>query len=334
MPSPEPEFDVALSFAGEQRDYVRAVESELTKAGVSVFFDENEAIEISLWGKNLAEELQRVYMTASNVVVMFISEDYANKAWPTHERRSAITKAIDLRREYILPVRFDDAVLPGLDPSMSYLPLTDRPPAKLAQNIIAKLVQLGGKVVPPKPAFRAGQPGDAERKVCVVSVHDEHGLPVASAKVVSVATNGTTSEGLTDTLGNAEVPATVRRNVAIFVAHPEHRAAYHREHDNGTDLHVTLPAGAGTHSVIFGSTGHFPGFNPRLNPIGDYHTAEGVPRRTYMYVTNGSVNGKADQPFHFQVGTPMIVEDGEGNQVRATCVGFVGRSSVWEYEYP
>lgn len=48
MSSPEPEYDVALSFAGEQRDYVRAVESELTKAGVSVFFDENEDIEISL----------------------------------------------------------------------------------------------------------------------------------------------------------------------------------------------------------------------------------------------------------------------------------------------
>ena len=64
----EPEFDVALSFAGEQRDYVRAVASELTKNGIRVFFDEDN--EIALWGKNLAEELQRIYMTASNVVVM------------------------------------------------------------------------------------------------------------------------------------------------------------------------------------------------------------------------------------------------------------------------
>ena len=38
---PEPEFDVALSFAGEQRDYVRTLASELTKNGIRVFFDED-----------------------------------------------------------------------------------------------------------------------------------------------------------------------------------------------------------------------------------------------------------------------------------------------------
>jgi hypothetical protein len=53
---PEPEYDVALSFAGEQR--VRAVASELTKNGIRVFFDEDN--EIALWDKNLAEELQRI----------------------------------------------------------------------------------------------------------------------------------------------------------------------------------------------------------------------------------------------------------------------------------
>ena len=144
---PEPDFDVALSFAGEQRDYVRAVASELTKNGIRVFFDEDN--EIALWGKNLAEELQRIYMTASNVVVMFVSDDYARKSWPIHERQSAIARAINERREYILPARFDNTMLPGLDPSLSYLPLENRPPAKLAENIMAKLVQLGGRVEPP-----------------------------------------------------------------------------------------------------------------------------------------------------------------------------------------
>jgi hypothetical protein len=36
---PEPEFDIALSFAGEQRDYVRTLASELTKNGIRVFLD-------------------------------------------------------------------------------------------------------------------------------------------------------------------------------------------------------------------------------------------------------------------------------------------------------
>jgi hypothetical protein len=30
----------------------------------------------------------------------------------------------------------------------------------------------------------------------------------------------------------------------------------------------------------------------------------------------------------------MVLEDSEGRQVRATCVGFAGQSTLWEYEYP
>ncbi len=330
---PEPEFEVALSFAGEQRDYVRAVASELRKHGIRVFFDEDN--EVGLWGKNLAEELQRIYMTASNVVVMFVSEDYARKSWPIHERQSAIARAINERREYILPVRFENTMLPGLDPSLSYLPLDNRPPAKLAENIMAKLVQLGGRVEPPKPAFRAKDTRDAGRNVCRVIVHDDDGVPVESATVLLVAHNGTANQGRTGPDGIAEVPATVRRAVAVFVAHPEHRAAFYRGHDNGAELEVILPAAAGVHSVVFAnSTGHIPGLAPRLNPIGNGHDAEGLPRSTYMYVDNGSVDGRAEQPFPFRVGKAMMLEDSEGHQVRATCVGFVGRSTLWEYELP
>jgi hypothetical protein len=53
-----------------------------------------------------------------------------------------------------------------------------------------------------------------------------------------------------------------------------------------------------------------------------------------MYVTNGSVDGKSQQPFIFRVGQAMMLEDSEGHQVRATCVGFVGQSTLWEYEFP
>lgn len=328
----EPEFQVGLSFAGEQRDYVRAVASELTKRGISNFFDEEN--EEHLWGKNLAEELQRVYMAASNVVVMFVSKDYAEKSWPRHERRSALSRAIDERREYILPVRFDDTMLPGLDPSVSYLPVQNRTPAKLADNIAAKLVQLGGKVEPSKPEFRSKDASEASGK-CRIVVHDDKGVPVDSASVLLVAANGTANQGRTDADGVAEFPADVRRAVAVFVAHAEHRAAFYRQHDNGTGLEVSLPTGSGIGSVIIaGHSGHIPGFGPRLNPHGSSHDVDGARARGGMYVDNGSMNGQAQQPYYFAVGQPMILEDSHGKQVRATCVGFVGRSTLWEYEYP
>jgi hypothetical protein len=331
--SREPEYDVALSFAGEQRDYVRAVASELTKHAIRVFFDEDN--EIALWGKNLAEELQRIYMTASNVVVMFVSEDYARKSWPTHERQSAIARAISERREYILPVRFDSATLPGLDPSLSYLPLENRPPATLAENIMAKLVQLGGRIEPTQPAFRVRDSVDDGQNVCRIMVHDEAGVPINAATVLLIAQNGTSIKGQTGTDGIAELPAEVRRAVAVFVAHPEHRGAFYRRHDNATSLEVTLPAGSGVQSVILAdSPGYLPGFGPRLNPIGSSHDADGARGHGSIYVSNGSVDGQVQQPYRFSVGTPMMLEDSNGKQVRATCVGFVGRSTLWEYEYP
>ena len=333
MSSPEPEYAVALSFAGEQRQYVEAVHSELTKNGVRAFYD--VADEVNLWGKNLAEELQRVYMSASNLVVMFISKDYATKTWPIHERRSAIAKALEVRGEYILPVRFDDADLPGLDPNVVYLPVKDRPPAKLAANIMAKLVSLGGRVEPAKPVFRVSD-ASADRKVCRVTVRDENGEPVNAATVVLIASNGTTSKGTTGPDGVTEIRAAVRRAVSVFVAHPDYRAGFYSKHDNGAELDVILPASPGVHSIAFaGDTGYIPGLAPRLNPIGNGQDEQGIPTGLlYMYVENGSVNGRAEQPFIFKIGHPMMLEDSEGTQARVTCVGFVGRSTLWEYEYP
>ena len=52
-------YEVALSFAGEQRGYVEDVARALQSRGIIVFYDEFE--KIALWGKHLAEEFQRIY---------------------------------------------------------------------------------------------------------------------------------------------------------------------------------------------------------------------------------------------------------------------------------
>ena len=201
----EPEFHVALSFAGEQRTDVREVASELAKHGVRTFFDEEN--EVALWGKNLIEEFQRIYMTDSHVVVMFISKEYAEKPWTRHERRSALARALQERREYVLPARFDDTVLDGLDPNLGYLPLRDRSPQQLAEAILQKLVHLGGRVEPAKPSFRVRDAEDDGTDLCRVVVHDEDGGPIEGASVLLVAQNGIASQGNTDPDGVAVVPA-------------------------------------------------------------------------------------------------------------------------------
>ena len=99
-------YEVALSFAGEQRLYVEVVARTLQSRGVSVFYDEFETVR--LWGKHLAEELQSVYegraSLAASLAVMFISADYVEKMWPRHERIAILSRAVEERGVYVLPV--------------------------------------------------------------------------------------------------------------------------------------------------------------------------------------------------------------------------------------
>ena len=110
-------YEVALSFAGEQRKYVEEVARALQSRGIAVFYDGFE--KISLWGRHLPEELQTVYERKSGLVVIFVSKEWVDKAWPRHERRSALSRAIQEKGEYVLPVRFDDTPVPGLSEGVS-----------------------------------------------------------------------------------------------------------------------------------------------------------------------------------------------------------------------
>ena len=44
MAKRQPDFDVALSFAGEDRTYVERVANELKRMGLKVFYDKHEAV--------------------------------------------------------------------------------------------------------------------------------------------------------------------------------------------------------------------------------------------------------------------------------------------------
>lgn len=154
---------MALSFAGEQRAhvqraYVQRVAAALIGLGIQHFYDDNQ--QIALWGTNQVETLQRVYLEDSSSVVLFISRECAAKVWPIAERRATLSRALRERREYVLPVRFDDTVLPGLDANVSYLKAGDYSPEQLAAAIAEKLVSLGIAV----PANQGATVGWAERR--------------------------------------------------------------------------------------------------------------------------------------------------------------------------
>jgi hypothetical protein len=120
------QFEIALSFAGEDREYVDRVANLLRDSGVTVFYDLFE--EASLWGKNLYDYLSEIYQDKALFTIMFISEHYARKMWTNHERKAMQARAFQEHQEYILPARFDETPIPGVLPTVGYVSLTAKTP--------------------------------------------------------------------------------------------------------------------------------------------------------------------------------------------------------------
>lgn len=135
-------YHIALSFAGEDRDYVEQVALHLRDEGVDVFYDKFE--EGDLWGKDLYTHLSDVYQKKAYFTVMFVSAAYGTKLWPNHERKSAQARALAESREYILPAFFDKSVeVPGLLRTTGHISLKNKPPEDLAKLIVSKLEKSG-----------------------------------------------------------------------------------------------------------------------------------------------------------------------------------------------
>ena len=130
-------FDIALSFAGENREYVERVAILLQQLGISVFYDSFE--EPNLWGKNLYDYLSDIYQNQAKYTIVFISESYNEKLWTNHERQSMQSRALEENREYILPVRFDNTTVPGILNTTGYIDLRNKKPEELVEIIKKKL---------------------------------------------------------------------------------------------------------------------------------------------------------------------------------------------------
>lgn len=130
-------YDVALSFAGEDRNQAEELSRLLKQHGVRVFYDLAE--QASLWGKDLYQHLASVYGEQSRFCVVFVSSMYLEKLWTKHELRQAQSRSFSLDREYILPLRLDDTALPGLPMTTGYLDLRHTTLPQVARLLLDKL---------------------------------------------------------------------------------------------------------------------------------------------------------------------------------------------------
>ena len=143
-------YDIAISYAGEDRANAHALAEALRAHNVKVFYDRYE--KATLWGKNLYNYLSDLYQNQARYCVMLLSGHYAQKVWTSHEREAAQMRAVQEHTEYMLPIRLDTTELPGHLKTLIYLNWHEETVETITEAILEKL----GKTIQPAtpPTFR------------------------------------------------------------------------------------------------------------------------------------------------------------------------------------
>lgn len=100
-------YDIALSFAGEERDVASLLFEKLSKEEISVFYDKNEQHRIL--AEDVEEYLGPIYRSEARFILVLLSKNYPRKIWTKYES----DQFKDRFNGEIIPVWFSD-VLPGM----------------------------------------------------------------------------------------------------------------------------------------------------------------------------------------------------------------------------
>jgi hypothetical protein len=146
--------DVAISFAGEDRDVAEAIVRELDARGINYFYDDEHRSE--LWGENLYDRLSDLYQHDARFALVLVSRHYVRKRWTKHERQAIQARAFEQDGAYLLPVKLDNSKLEGLLRTVAYLPWEDNPDD--IADLIGQKLQKPAPVAPEAPEPQEKQP--------------------------------------------------------------------------------------------------------------------------------------------------------------------------------
>lgn len=133
-------YDVAISFAGQNRDKAKELANRLNEYHLEVFYDEYE--QADLIGKNLYQYLKEIYFVKCRYCIILVSEHYVQRKWPfkvelpaTQERDFASDE------EYILPVILDDTKIPGIEKTIAHIDLRDHSIEEASELLAHKILK-------------------------------------------------------------------------------------------------------------------------------------------------------------------------------------------------
>jgi len=132
-----PDFDFAISFAGDDRRTAERLGTLLSDGGATVFIDTPHRAH--LVGKRLDREFEWVFGSGTKYFVPIISRAYADRPWPQYEWSVAIREAERRSEEFILPLRLDDSLVFGLRSTVGHIDLRHHSVEEVAELLLEKL---------------------------------------------------------------------------------------------------------------------------------------------------------------------------------------------------
>ena len=103
-------YDVAFSFAGEDRDVVAKIK-EIVSTEFNVFYDNDN--QTDLIGKDLYRYLRDLYAHNAKYVACFLSEHYYEKIWTNLEFSAVKERLMNtfFDSDFLIPIMLDDTPL-------------------------------------------------------------------------------------------------------------------------------------------------------------------------------------------------------------------------------
>lgn len=138
-------YDIAISFAGEDRDVAKKIVQCLKQKGLSVFYDFD--FQYDLVGKDLYQHLYKIYKDSALFFVPIISKNYIKKPWAMHELKAAQEREFDSNCEYILPIKLDDTPIPSISITRGNLDLNQLSVAKISTIIKKKIDKAKNNII-------------------------------------------------------------------------------------------------------------------------------------------------------------------------------------------
>lgn len=141
------EYDVALSFASQDRSAAERLSGLLAARNISVLLDEYKP-DVP-WGGDVLDHFVNLYSRKARYCVVLISRHYPLRSWTKAERASVQQSAFRDPEEYILPVRLDDHPLPGITEAEGARDLRKHSPEDIVQHLEEKLTRARRQEGPP-----------------------------------------------------------------------------------------------------------------------------------------------------------------------------------------